>query len=81
DVKGNNLFDEIAERINASTDVYIGEVTLSNVYDLKLVLSNEYTFECFINKSYRDRECWRFFKDDDENHWVVYGDGYVEYEG
>lgn len=77
DVLGNNLFDEITEGINESTDVYIEEVTLSIVNDLKLVLSNGYTFECFINKSNSYRECWRFFKGN-EKHWVVYGNGKVK---
>lgn len=72
DVKGNNLFDEVTERMNKYNDTYVEEVFITELQDLKFKFSNGYTFELFVETT-GNSESWRFFKSGDEKHWVVYG--------
>lgn len=41
--------------------------------DIKLILSDSYIFECFVDDA--RNECWRFFKKGDSEHLVVCGSG------
>lgn len=74
DIFGNNLYDACAEKLNQMFDdneIYVIAVDISEIFDLKITLSNKYIIEIFVNAP-KDEEAWRFFgRECDGSHFVV----------
>lgn len=79
DVHGNNRFDEIAPTVldEEANDFIVEKITVSKWGDLKIVFSNGFVLETFIDSSGLE-ECWRFFEAGAENHLIVNGQGIEE---
>ena len=78
DVKGNNKFDE-QKKVFCDIDLLVQEIGINETGDLKIVLSNEFCIEVFIDTN-EDEECWRFFEvgNSEKPHIVITGCGYYE---
>ena len=78
DVVGNNKFDEQKKKI-FDIDLFVRDVIINEVGDLKIVLSNDYCIEVFVDTN-EDEECWRFFEvgNSEKPHVVITGCGYDE---
>lgn len=79
DVRGNNRFDEIVPSLldEAAKDFVVEKISVSRWGDLKIVFSNHFVLETFIDSSGRE-ECWRFFEIGTDEHTVVNGQGIEE---
>lgn len=81
DIIGNNNFDEKAKKHFIDTDLnfVIKKVTISKFGDLKILLSNDFCLEAFIDSS-ENEECWRFFEvgNTDNAHLVITSNGFYE---
>ena len=78
DVEGNNKFDEqkcFVDNVNLS----VQDIIINELGDLKIVLSNDFCIEVFIDTN-EDEECWRFFEvgNSEQPHIVITGCGYYE---
>lgn len=73
DEKRKNFFDEKILKYNKWTGIEVENVIINEVLDIKLILSDSYIFECFVDDV--RNECWRFFKKEDSEHLVVCGSG------
>lgn len=71
--KRNNFFDETILKYNKWNGVEVENVIISDVLDIKLILSDSYIFECFVDDI--RGECWRFFEKKALDHLVVWGKG------
>ncbi len=78
DAEGNNKFDEL-KNILCDVDLLVENVIVNETGDLKIVLSNGYCIEVFIDTN-EDEECWRFFEvgNSEKPHIVITGHGYCE---
>lgn len=78
DSEGKNKFDE-HKNLFVETELLVQDVTINEVGDLKIVLSNDFYIEVFIDTN-EDEECWRFFEvgNKEKPHIVVTGCGYQE---
>lgn len=68
-----NMFDKKIERFFDKGSIIIENISLSEVNDLTLYLSNNVTIECFVNDL--KRENWRFFHLGNSTNFVVMGNG------
>lgn len=73
DDKKKNVFDEIIIQQDKWKDKKVEKIIVTEVYDLKIILSDIIVIECFVNHS-RD-ECWRFFKKGGKEHLTITGAG------
>ncbi len=78
DVEGNNKFDE-QKKFFCDIDLLVQDIIISEIGDLKIVLSNDFCIEVFIDTN-EDEECWRFFEvgNIEKPHIVITGCGYCE---
>lgn len=78
DVEGNNKFDE-QKKFLYDIDLLVQDIIINEVGDLKIVLSNDFCIEVFIDTN-EDEECWRFFEvgNSEKPHIVITGYGYYE---
>lgn len=78
DVEGNNKFDE-QKKFFYDVDLLVQDVIINEIGDLKIILSNDYCIEVFIDTN-EDEECWRFFEvgNGENPHIVITGCGYYE---
>ncbi|KMZ54871.1 hypothetical protein [Dorea sp. D27] len=77
DRMGNNLFDENVKQWNDENGIYVLNVDISQLGDIRINLSNGMTFESFLNIS-TDDEAWRFFKcNSKDKHMICSGLGIV----
>lgn len=76
DIQGNNRFDEKVTKWKAhNKSVFVNEIEISSIGDLRIILNNGEVIEIFINKS-TNTECWRFFEcGTKKQHMVVTGQG------
>ena len=76
DKKDGNLFDEKSNKwFKEEQDIYVMDVQITEINDIKLYFSNGDIFECFIDVS-SEVECWRIIKEDfvkGDIHYVVTG--------
>jgi len=77
DIQGINRYDEQAKKwFGDNKNIIVEEIELDELGDLKIILSNHYNIEVFVNKS-NETECWRFFEPGkDKEHFVMTGKGY-----
>lgn len=75
DDKEKNLFDEIIVWQDKWKGKKVEKIIVTEVYDLKIFLSDAFVIECFVNDS--RGECWRFFQKGKE-HLVITGAGIEE---
>lgn len=77
DIIGNNSFDEKAQKhfVDTGLDFTIKKININSCGDLKILLSNDFSIEVFVDSSEKE-ECWRFFEvgNADGTHLVVSGD-------
>lgn len=73
DDKKKNVFDEIILQQGKWKGKKVEKIIVTEVYDLKIFLSDAIVIECFVN-DLRD-ECWRFFKKGGKEHLVITGTG------
>lgn len=75
--KDSNLFDKKSNMWFKSMDtIYVKEIVINEINDLKIMLSNGDVLEAFIDITNGD-ECWRFFEVDvktRKKHLVIYGE-------
>lgn len=78
DIAGNNKFDEEKNKFE-DIDLVIQEIYVNEYGDLRIILSDDYSIEVFIDTN-EDEECWRFFEvgNNEKPHIVVTGCGYSE---
>ena len=78
DVEGNNKFDE-QKAVFYDNELMVKDIIMNEIGDLKIVLSNDFCIEVFIDTS-EDEECWRFFEigNSEKPHIVITGCGYYE---
>lgn len=78
DVSGNNKFDE-QKKFFCDIDLLVQDIIINEIGDLKIVLSNDFCIEVFIDTN-EDEECWRFFEvgNNEKPHIVITGCGYCE---
>ena len=78
DVEGNNKFDE-SKNFLCDTDLLVEDIIINETGDLKIVLSNDFCIEVYIDTN-EDEECWRFFEvgNSEKPHIVITGQGYCE---
>ncbi len=78
DAEGNNKFDEQKNSFN-DIDLLVQDIIINEIGDLKIVLSNDFCIEVFIDTN-EDEECWRFFEvgNSEKPHIVITGYGYCE---
>ncbi len=78
DIEGNNKFDE-HKNFLYNIDLLVQDVIINETGDLKIVLSNDFCIEVFIDTN-EDEECWRFFEvgNSEIPHIVITGCGYYE---
>lgn len=73
--QGNNLFDEKVKGLfKEENQVYVKNVTVLRNGDMKILFSNKFMLECFVDIS-TYQECWRFFKHGEKKHLVIFGNG------
>lgn len=76
DDKKRNIFDEKIIWHGKWKGVKVENITVTEVYDLKIFLSDSSVIECFVNDL--RYECWRFFKQGAKEHLVITGIGIEE---
>ncbi len=78
DIAGNNKFDE-QKNFLRDIDLSVQDVIINEIGDLKIILSNDFCIEVFIDTN-EDEECWRFFEigNSEKPHIVITGCGYYE---
>lgn len=77
DRMGNNLFDENVKQWNDENGIYVLNVDISQLGDIRINFSNGMTFESFLDIS-TDDEAWRFFKcNSKDKHMICSGLGIV----
>lgn len=78
DVEGNNKFDE-QKNFFCDINLIVQDIIINEIGDLKIVLSNDFCIEVFIDTN-EDEECWRFFEigNSEKPHIVITGCGYYE---
>lgn len=78
DAEGNNKFDEQKNSLN-DIDLLVKDIIINEIGDLKIVLSNDFCIEVFIDTN-EDEECWRFFEvgNSEKPHIVITGCEYYE---
>lgn len=78
DVEGNNKFDEQKNSFS-DIDLLVQYIIINELGDLKIVLSDGFCIEVFIDTN-EDEECWRFFEvgNSEKPHIVITGQGYCE---
>ncbi len=78
DAEGNNKFDEQKNSFN-DMDLLVQDIIINEIGDLKIVLSNDFCIEVFIDTN-EDEECWRFFEvgNNEKPHFVITGCEYYE---
>ncbi len=78
DIAGNNKFDEEKNRVE-EIDLAIREIYVNEYGDLRIVLSDDYSIEVFVDTN-ENEECWRFFEvgNNEKPHIVITGCGYSE---
>ena len=78
DIKGNNRYDELAEKyFSEDSPKFIAKnISVNKIGDLKISLTNDFVLEIFADAS-DDSEYWRFFEsgNKDQEHLVVTGQG------
>lgn len=70
-----NVFDEIVQQ-NQWKGKIVENIAVTEVYDLKIFLSDSFVIECFVNDL--RGECWRFFQKGVKEHLVITGIGIEE---
>lgn len=78
DIAGNNKFDEEKDKFE-DIDLSIREIYVNEYGDLRIILSDDYSIEVFVDTN-EDEECWRFFEvgNNEKPHIVITGCGYFE---
>jgi len=78
DAEGNNKFDEQKNSLN-DIELLVQDIIVNEIGDLRIVLSNGFCIEVFIDTN-EDEECWRFFEvgNNEVPHIVITGCGYQE---
>ncbi len=73
DIEGNNKFDE-QKKFCYDVDLLVQDIIINELGDLKIVLSNDFCIEVFIDTN-EDEECWRFFEvgNSEKPHVVITG--------
>lgn len=76
DDKKKNVFDEKIMQHDKWKGIKVKNIIITEVYDLKIFLSDSSVIECFVNDL--RYECWRFFKQGTNEHLVITGMGIEE---
>lgn len=84
DTPGGNLFDKTAKSwFDANPHLYVTDVRITSLGDLKIVFSNGDSLETLVNQELdisADHECWRFFERDSEHEHLVVSGRSVDFE-